>query len=300
MVNEKKIKKAEQVKELIESHSVIGILDMYKMPSSQLQEIRKNLRGSAKMKMTKKSTLKHALDAVEDEKIRKIEEHMPKQPAFLLTDMDPFKIYAMAKNLKFKTYAKEGDTAEEDIWVYAGPTSLMAGPAISEFQEAGVPAGIEAGKIAIKKDKLLVKKGESINGPKANILRKLKIQPISVTLNITAVYEDGVVYTEDSLGMVLEIPKMIPQAFNSALNLSINIIYPTKENIEYLLSKASMEAKAINNLLGTSKDKKEEPEKEETATQEKPEESSEDEGEKTEETPSEEQETDKKKENEEV
>ncbi len=253
MVNQRKLEKSEKTKDLIESYPVIGIIDMHKMPSKQLQEIRKNLRGVAVIKMTKKSILKYALEKVDDDRVKMIEEHLPKQPAFMLTDMEPFKLYALTKNMKFRTFAKEGDESGEDIWVYAGPTSLMAGPVISEFQQAGVTAGIESGKISIKKDKLIVKQGEAIDSAKANILRKLKIEPIEITLDIVAIYEDGAVYTEDVLSTVLRIPGMLSEAFNSAMNLSVSIAYPTKTNIGYLLSKASMEANAIGNLVDSNK-----------------------------------------------
>ncbi len=258
MVRESKVKLVEKVKDVMSKYPVIGIIDMHKMPSKQLQQIRKGLREKAVIKMTKKTILKYALESMKDEKIKQIENYMPKQPAIIMTDLEPFKLYSMVKNLKFKTFAKNGDIAGEDIWISAGPTSLLAGPAISEFQQAGVPAGIEAGKIAIKKDKLLVKGGAPINDTQANILRKLNIEPIDVTLNIVAVYDREVVYTEDVLGLVLTFPTMVPQAFRNALNLSVSVCYPTKENIKYLLSKAYMEAKAISGLVRDGVEQKEE------------------------------------------
>ena len=56
--------------------------------------------------------------------------------------------------------AKPGDIAPEDILVKAGDTPFKPGPIVGELQKAGIPAAIEGGKIVIKKDKVLVKKGE--------------------------------------------------------------------------------------------------------------------------------------------
>jgi len=303
MLKENKIKLTEEIMDSINESPVIGIIDMYKTPSRQLQQIRKELREKAVIRMIQKSVLIHALDGVKDEKIKQIKDRMPKQPTLILSDLAPFKLYALVKGLKFKTFAKAGDVSKEDIWIFAGPTNLLAGPAISEFQQAGIPAGIEAGKIAIKKDKLVVKAGEPINAEVSNILRKLNIEPIYVTLNIIAIYEEGNVYTEDSLKLVLEFPGMIPKAFNDALNLSVTICYPTKQNIKYLLSKASMEANALSGLVKI-KDKAEEKTEEtkkETVEESKESEKTEDVGTTTEETsPTEEVNKEKTEENKEV
>ncbi len=249
MVQEEKIQKVKNVKKLIESHTVIGLVDMYKMPSKQLQQIKKELRGEAVIKMTKKTILNHALEELDNGNIKKIEDFYPRQPALILSDKGPFKLYKLVKNLKFKTTAKPGDVPDENIWVHAGPTNLMAGPAISEFKKVKLPATIEGGKIVLRKDKLFIKSGEEIDTSQADILRKLDIEPIDVTLNIVSIYKDGMIYEESVLKLVLEYPGMLPAAFQKSINLSVNIDYPTKENINYILSKASMKANALKKVV---------------------------------------------------
>lgn len=273
MAKEEKLKAVEKLRDDIEKIPVIALIDMHKMPSKQLQDIRKSLRDKAKLIMTKKVVLKFAIAAAKKEGLKEIENLIPKQPAIVLTDMDAFKLYAFVEKLRFKTFSKEGDIANEDIWVFAGPTGLMAGPAISELQQAGVPASIESGKIAVRKDVCVVKKSEVVSAIKANVLRKLKIEPMEVLLNIVAVYENGRVYQKDVLGLSTKYPQMLPHAFNNALNLSMFIVFPTKENVKYLLAKASQAANAISSLsslVGAGKNKNE-PKKEETQeTKDKP------------------------------
>lgn len=58
----------------------------------------------------------------------------------------------------------------------------MAGPVISEFAKVGLIAGVEEGKVAIKKDKVVAKKGDEISKELAGVLRKLKI-PDAFALN---------------------------------------------------------------------------------------------------------------------
>lgn len=253
MVKEEKIKAVEKLKEDLEKTAVIGIVDMHKMPSKQLQEVRKSLRGKGKLIVIKKVILKFAIDSVKKEKIKDIETVMPAQPAIILTDMDAFKLYVFVDKLRFKTFAKDGDVADEDIWVSAGPTSLMAGPVISELQQAGVAASIESGKIRIRKDARIVKAGEPISAVKASVLRKLKIEPMEVVLNIVGIYENGDIYHKDVLSLTAEYPQMLLHAFNNALNLSVSIVFPTKENMKYLLAKANRAANAINALIGVEK-----------------------------------------------
>jgi large subunit ribosomal protein L10 len=223
---------------------------MHKMPSKQLQEIRKMLRGKAKIRMIKKSILKFAMEKVNKEGIGKLESNMPTQPAIATTDMGAFKFYALTDGMRFKTFAKDGDIAIEDVWVSAGPTDLMAGPVISELQQAGVPASIDSGKIKIRKDVCVVKKGEEIPAAKANILRKLKIEPMEVTLNVVAIYDNGEVYTKDALELTRTFPAMLVTGFQNAMNLSVFISFPTKDNIKNLIGKAARSANAIRDVVG--------------------------------------------------
>jgi len=246
-----------KLRQEIEKSPVIALVDMHKMPSKQLQEIRKALREKAKIKMIKKSILKFALEKVENEKIKELEKYVPTQPALVFTNIEAFKFYNLVEDLRFKTFAKSGDIATEDIWISAGPTQLMAGPVISELQQAGVPASIESGRIKIRKDVCIVKKGEEISELKAGVLRKLKIEPMEVVLNVVAVYDNGNIYTKEALELTKTFPEMLVKAFNNALNLSVFIEFPTKQNIKYLLIKAVRAANAIKSLIKSDVKEKE-------------------------------------------
>lgn len=250
MVKEKKLRGVESLKEDLEKADVIAFIEMHKMPSKQLQEIRKMLRGKAKIKMMKKSTLRFAIEGTKKDKIKKLEAYIPRQPAIAFTELGAFKFYSLVEGLRFKTFAKGGDVATEDVWVSAGPTNLMAGPVISELQQAGVAASIEGGRIKIRKDVCLVKEGDEIPAVKANVLRKLKIEPMEVSLKVVAVYDNGDIYTKEVLDLTKTFPSMIVSAFNSALNLSVYICFPTKENIKQLIAKAARAANAIKDLMG--------------------------------------------------
>jgi large subunit ribosomal protein L10 len=243
MVKEEKKQQVEEIKELTEKYPVIGILDLYKMPSRQLQMIRKNLRGESVIKMWKKSLIKRAIDKIEGkENIDKLFEFDIKEPALIFTNSNPFKIYKTLKQNKSRGYAKANDIAPKDIEIKAGPTNLMAGPAIGELQRIKIPAMIKEGKIHVRKDTTVVKEGETITEQIANVLKKLDIQPMYITINLVGVWEDGNVFGKDILDIDEE--KFIQDLRNAhiyALNLSINAYYFNKESIKPLLQKAHNE-----------------------------------------------------------
>jgi len=251
MVSEQKIADVEKVRKMIEDYPVVGIIDMFKLPSRPLQNVKKKLKEEGIIKITKKSTLLLALKNAKKDGIQKLEGIVPKQPAIFLTKMDPFKFYAIVDKVKTPAPAKEGDVAPDDIKISAGPTNLMPGPAISELTKVGIPAGVEEGKIAIKKDVVAAKKGVVISKPLASALRKLNIEPMLIGVNIVGIFEKGMVYSKDALSLVGEgYVNKLKEAFNNALNLSVSISYPTKTNIGFLLAKAAREANALEKISG--------------------------------------------------
>ncbi|HKZ45400.1 MAG TPA: 50S ribosomal protein L10 [archaeon] len=250
MVKEEKVARAEELKSIIEKYPVIGLVDMFKLPSRQLQEIKKNIRGKGTIKMTKKALLMIAIGHSSKPNIKELVDLIPQQPALILAQADPFKFYSMVGKLKSRTFAKEGDVTMVDIHVSAGPTSLLPGPAISELSKAGIPAGVEEGKIAIKKDVTVAKKGDIVSKPLAAALRKLGIETMEVGLKIVAIYDNGTLYKMDVLSLVNVYPEKLKEAYNSAMNLSVSISYPTKENIKFLLAKAFNSANGLKSKVG--------------------------------------------------
>lgn len=241
-MREEKIKASEELARKLSSYKTIAVIDLFKTPTKQLQIIKKRL--GLDLKVYKKSTLMHALELV-DGKLVKIKDWLPNQFGLIFSNEEPFSLFMKIKKEKAYRFAKAGDVAESDVQVKAGQTDIPAGPVISEFAKARIPASVQSGKIVIKKDVVVVKGGEKISKEIASILHKLKLMPVSVTLNLACVYGNGEVYGMDTLNLVLEYPKLLAKGFRNALNLSVNLCYPTKENIKVLLTKAYTNAKAL-------------------------------------------------------
>ena len=278
--------KKDMVSELVQDmreYPVVAIVDMEGIPGQQIQSMRAGLRAHAKLKMTKDKLILLALDEISKEKpgIADLKDAVHGQCAVVTTDIDSFKLFKKLESTKTAAPAKEGQLAPYDIVVPKGPTPFGPGPIIGELQKIGIPAAIEAGKIAVKKDTTLVKAGEPIPGPVADMLPKLEILPMEVGMDLRAAYEDGVIYKRDvlnipddyystmfataahdalALGVSIAFPTkdtivpLIAKAFRETMGLSIAAAIPTKENIEMLLAKADAQMLAIASATGYTND----------------------------------------------
>lgn len=167
-------------------------------------------------------------------------------PALVFTTENPFRLCSELAKSKSKAPAKAGQKAPRDISVSAGPTSFTPGPVISQLGKYGIKTGIEGGKIVIKQDGTVVRKGETISAELAGILARLGIEPMEIGLNLTAVYENGTVYTSDVLLIdETEYANKIATAYSDSLNLAVYVAYPTKETITILLGKVHHDSVAV-------------------------------------------------------
>lgn len=239
---------AEKIVELINSYPIIGAVNMENLPGQQLQTLRAKLRKDAVLLMTKRRIMKIAIEQAKSQKegIGGLEQHLSGMPALLFTKESPFKLSRMLQKNKSPAPAKAGQTAPRDITVNKGPTSFAPGPIIGELASVGIKSGVEGGKIAIKEDSIIVRKGDKIKPKVAEILSRLGIMPMEVGLDLVAIYENGTIYSKDVLNIDdKEYLSRLSTASRWAFNLAINSSYTTKETISLLLSKAYIESKAL-------------------------------------------------------
>lgn len=233
---------------LMQEYPIIGTVNMENLPAAALQKMVAQLRGKASLTMTKRRLMKLAF--LEAEKTKKgvsaLVEHLKGMPALLFTKENPFKIYKLIKKSKSPAPAKPGQIAQKDIEVKAGSTQFLPGPIIGELSSLGIKTAVENGKVAIKEDRVVVKEGEEINAKAAGILTRLGIEPMEVGLDITAVYENGVIYDKKILDIDEE--KFIAdltKAAGCARNLAMEIAYATKDTITSLIVKSYLDSKAL-------------------------------------------------------
>ena len=236
-----------ELKGIIDKYDVVGIVDLLNIPAKQLQEMRKNLKGKAVIRMSKKNLIDLALEDCNASKnnIVDLSGHMDGQVAIIATEMNPFKLYKILEDSKTSAPAKPGSIANDDIIVPEGDTGFEPGPFLGELQQVGIPAKIDKGKIVVQKDTVVVEAGEEVSKSVAATLSRMDINPMEVGIDLKAVYEDEAVYTSDLLAIDEEQTLAdVQSAFAQAFNLSVNAAIPTDETISTIITLAY--TRAIN------------------------------------------------------
>lgn len=247
-ISDEKKRVVKEFVDLFEKYPIVGTVNMENLPAPQLQKMRETLRGKVVLMMTKRRLMKIAFEQIKKDKpgIEKLIEHLKGMPALLFTDENPFSLYRTIKKNKSPAPAKAGQIALKEIIIPAGPTSFSPGPVIGELGALGVKTGVEGGKIAIKEDSIVAKEGDEISAELAGMLTRLDINPMEVGLDITGVYENGIIYTRSILDIDEDkFMADLTQATAWGFNLAIETAYPTKETTEVLVTKAFAQAKAV-------------------------------------------------------
>ncbi|MBI4176985.1 MAG: 50S ribosomal protein L10 [Candidatus Aenigmarchaeota archaeon] len=246
MANEQKMQTVEELKSLINSYSVIGVLNMHKMPSKQLFDIRNALAGEAKIRMAKSSLIKRAFAASNKKGLNELEKSVAGEVALIFTNQNPFKLYNFLEKNKQPAAAKPGDITPTDIVIPAGPTQFAAGPVISEFQKAKVKTTVENGKISVKEDTTVAKAGTQLTKELTEFIMKFGIEPMKIGLDLVAMLDNGTVFGKEVMGVPAEeyVSGMIA-GYYRALNLSVSAGYPNKESVKVMISNAFRNAKYI-------------------------------------------------------
>ncbi|MBI2207961.1 50S ribosomal protein L10 [Candidatus Woesearchaeota archaeon] len=247
-ISEFKKKTVDDVVKLSKEYPIIGVVNMENLPAPQLQAMRAELRGKVGLFMTKKTLMKVALEKIKNDKkgIEALEEHFDGMPALIFTKDSPFKLSRILRKSRTPAPAKAGQIAPSDIVVPKGPTPFAPGPIISELSSAGLKVGVESGKVAVKEDTVVAKKGEKITGKVAEVLTRLGIKPMEVGLGLMAAYENGTIYQKE----ILDVDEQhyinnVNLAALQSFNLAFNITYITKDNAKLLIGKAFTDAKAL-------------------------------------------------------
>jgi large subunit ribosomal protein L10 len=243
--------KKNQLKDIIDmakNHKVIALACWTGIPSAQMQMMRQGMGKDIQVKIVRNRLLYLGLREVlgKNKVLEELLLNVDGQTALVATDLNPFKLFRRLEGTKTKSPSKGGETAPEDVIVTEGETEFKPGPIVGELQKAGIPAGIEGGKVVIKSTKTLVKAGAKIPKATAVMITRLGILPLTVGLDLKAALEMDTVYKKDVLAVddVL-IMSQITGSAASAFNLAMFVEYPTELTIKPLISKAYREAMGV-------------------------------------------------------
>ncbi len=245
-IPEWKIREVEELVELIKKHNVIAIADLSKIPTKQLQILRKKLRNKIVFRVTKNTLFKLAARKAGLKNFEEFSKYLEGMNLFLFANMNPFELVILLDKNAIPAPAKPGDIAPKEIVVPAGSTGIPPGPMLSVFGRLKIPTRVQDGVIWIAKDTVVAKPGDKISPELASILNKLGIEPLEVKLTLKAVYDHGLIIPKDKLVVDLEEYKQnVLEAFMNALKVGVEIAYPEPVVLKYTLTKAYMNALAL-------------------------------------------------------
>jgi large subunit ribosomal protein L10 len=272
----------EDLTKLLNEYSVIAVADLQKVRSSQIQEIRKKLRGKADLVVAKNTILRKASEKIAGEKkgIDNFADSLTGSKVLIFTQMNPFELIIFLNKNKVRVPAKGGDVATSDIMIPAGNTGIQPGPVISEFNEAKVQTRIEGGSIFVAKDTVVVEKGEVIPVKTASLLSKLGMKPMEAGLALSYAYDNGLVLGPNdlifdldqmksdfssaariALGVAVEANIMLPEtapiiiskAYRQAVAVSVESGFFTKQTADFIIQKAYANMNALSSAIAAVK-----------------------------------------------
>jgi len=238
----------QKLKAYLEEYPSIFIVNVDNVGSNQMHQIRKALRGDAKILMGKNTMVRRAIRILQAENPN-YEKLMPSvrgNIGFVFTRSDLKTIRDKILANRVKAPAKAGALAPIDVWVPAGNTGMEPGKT-SFFQALGVPTKIARGTIEIINDVHLIKVGLRVGASEAALLNMLNISPFTYGLTVVQVYDNGTVFHPSVLD--IEEDTLISQFVAGIKNIaaiSLQIGYPTIASVPHSI------INSYKNLLAVS------------------------------------------------
>ena len=238
-----KQEEVDELEGLIADYESVGIVGIAGIPSKQLQDMRRDLHGTAVLRVSRNTLQTRAL---EDAGLGDLVEHIEGQVGLVATNENPFSLYKELAASKTPAPINEGEVAPNDIVIPEGDTGVDPGPFVGELQQIGANARIEEGSIQVMEDSTVLEAGEEVSADLANVLNELGIEPKEVGLDLRAVIADGVLFDPEDLDIDVEAYRSdVSTAAARARNLAINASFPTAATAPTLIAKATGEAKSL-------------------------------------------------------
>jgi len=238
----------ERLQQYLEEYPKAFIVLADNVGSSQMQRIRKALRGKAAVLMGKNTMMRKAIRMVleQNPKLEKLLGHIWGNIGFIFTDGDLVEIRKIINDNRVGAPAKAGALAPVDVIVPAGPTGLE--PSQTSFLQAlNIASKISKGQIEILSDVPLLKKGDKVGPSEATLLAKLNIRPFSYGLETRVIYDSGSVYEASVLDITFEdIMKRFNVAVSNIAAVSLQIGFPTYVSVPHSLLGAFKKCLAVS------------------------------------------------------
>jgi large subunit ribosomal protein L10 len=238
--------KREEVDELagyLNRYESVGIIDITGIPSRQLQDMRRDLYGTAEIRVSRNTLLVRALETAG---LDELPGYVSGQVGLVGTNENPFGLYQQLEASKTSAPINAGEVAPTDIVVPEGDTGMDPGPFVGELQTVGANARIESGSITVLEDSTVQEAGGEVSADLANVLSELGIEPKEVGLDLRGVVAEGVLFEPADLEIdVEEYQADVEAGAAQARTLALNAAFPTASTVSSLLGKANGEATSL-------------------------------------------------------
>jgi len=292
---------------LFDEYPKIFIVGADNVGSSQMQRIRRALRGNGVVLMGKNTMIRKAIRGhlQNNPKLETLLPIIKGNIGFVFTRDDLSGVRKIINEQKVAAPAKAGSIAPVNVVVPAGPTGME--PTQTGFLQAlNIQSKIVKGQIEIVSDVPLISAGQKVGTSEATLLAKLDIKPFTYGLIIKTVYDNGALFDPKVLDLtdadllnkfakgvsniaaiglaigyptIATIPHSLARGFKNILSISLASTYtfPHAQKIKDAI--ANPNANAIAPKVDAKKEKKEEPPKEDKKKKEVAPEPAEDDGE---------------------
>ncbi|KAK6235029.1 hypothetical protein SCA6_010366 [Theobroma cacao] len=246
---EKKEKYDQKLCRLLDEYSQVLIVAADNVGSTQMQNIRKGLRGESVVLMGKNTMMKRSIrlhaENTNNEAIRNLIPLLVGNVGLIFTKGDLKEVREEVAKYKVGAPARVGLIAPIDVVVPPGNTGLDPSQT-SFFQVLNIPTKINKGTVEIITPVELIKKGDKVGSSEAALLSKLGIRPFSYGLVVLSVYDSGSVFSPEVLDLTEDdLVEKFANGVSMAASLSLAISYPTLAAAPHMFVNAYKNALAV-------------------------------------------------------
>lgn len=244
-----------KMKDLLTNYSKAFVVQIDNVGSSQLQNTRKALRGSAEILMGKNTMMRKVFKDFGEENpghpIVSLGEMCRGNVGFVFTNDDLGKVREILESNVRPAPARVGGVAPIDVVVPKGPTGCDPGQT-AFFQTLQIATKITKGQIEMTNDTHLITAGDKVTASQAALLQKLNIEPFTYGLVLKNVYDNGSLFDAKVLDITDDV---LEEKFSAALrvlaSLSLAIGYPTQASVPHSVANAFQTIMAVTIGLDT-------------------------------------------------
>uniref|UniRef100_A0A2P2JFZ6 60S acidic ribosomal protein P0 n=2 Tax=Rhizophora mucronata TaxID=61149 RepID=A0A2P2JFZ6_RHIMU len=229
--SDKKVAYDAKLCKLLDEYSQILVVGADNVGSTQLQNIRRGLRGDSVVLMGKNTMMKRTIRVHAENTGNKgflsLIPLLQGNVGLIFTKGDLKEVSEEVSKYKVGAPARVGLVAPIDVIVPPGNTGLDPSQT-SFFQVLNISTKINKGTVEILAPVEIIKKGDKVGSSEAALLAKLGIRPFSYGLIVLSVYDNGSVFSPEVLYLTEDdLIGKFAAGLSMVTSLSLAISYPT-------------------------------------------------------------------------